>query len=199
MNHLHIVRTKQEKPTVEAESASSKGTQNDERLQERRASQWRDIRYFLIKLAVVLLIAWVTLTQVFGLGKMYGESMYPRLRDGDLLLYYRLQREYHIGDVVLFEQDGTQYVGRIVAMGGDTVNINHADKLIVNGGVQTEEIFYPTSADEAQIELPYTVEENSVFLLCDFRTNGTDSRSYGTVPIQELDGKIIAFFRCRGI
>ena len=56
-----------------------------------------------------------------------------------------------------------------------------------------------TYADDAQIELPYTVEDNCVFLLCDFRTNGTDSRSYGSVPLEELDGKVIAFFRCRGI
>lgn len=199
MNHLHRVQTKQEEPTAEVEKTDSENLRNDEAVQERRASQWRDIRYFLIKLAVVLLVAWITLTQIFGLGKMFGESMYPRLRDGDLFLYYRLQREYRIGDVVLFEQNGIEYVGRIVAMGGDTVNINHADKLIVNGGVQSEEIFYPTSSDGAQIQLPYEVEEDSVFLLCDFRTNGTDSRSYGAVPIQELDGKIIAFFRCRGI
>ena len=86
-----------------------------------------------------------------------------------------------------------------LAAGGDTVNMNHAGKLIVNGGVQSEEIFYPTYADDAQIELPYTVEDNCVFLLCDFRTNGTDSRSYGSVPLEELDGKVIAFFRCRGI
>lgn len=165
----------------------------------RRREQWRDIRYFLIKLAAVLVVGTVVLTQVFGLGIMHGESMYPRLRDGDLFFYYRLQQDYHIGDVVLFEQDGNRFVGRIVAMGGDTVNINHADKLVVNGGVQSEEIFYPTSADDARIELPYTVAEDSVFLLCDFRTNGTDSRSYGAVPIRELDGKIIAFFRCRGI
>lgn len=165
----------------------------------RWVEQWRDIRYFLIKLGVVALILWVALAWVFGFAVMRGESMYPRLRDGDLLMYYRLQQEYRIGDVVLFSQEGETNVGRIVATGGDTVNMNHAGKLIVNGGVQSEEIFYPTYADDAQIELPYTVEDNCVFLLCDFRTNGTDSRSYGSVPLEELDGKVIAFFRCRGI
>lgn len=184
-----------------AAGAASPAASPEEKTAARRAEQWRDIRAFLIKLAVVLLVGAVVLTQVFGLGIMHGESMYPRLRDGDLFLYYRLQQDYHIGDVVLLkpDSDGQQLVGRIVAMGGDTVNINHADKLVVNGGVQSEEIFYPTSAEGARIELPYTVPEGSVFLLCDFRTNGTDSRSYGAVSTRELAGKIIAFFRCRGI
>lgn len=176
-----------------------KSAQDVDTYQSNRAEQWQDIRYFLVKLAVVAAILWVALAWVFGFAVMRGESMYPRLRDGDLLLYYRLQQEYRIGDVVLFARDGETCVGRVVAMGGDTVNMNHAGKLIVNGGVQGEEIFYPTYADDAQIELPYTVGEDCVFLLCDFRTNGTDSRSYGAVPVEALSGKVIAFFRYRGI
>lgn len=159
----------------------------------------RDIRAFLIKLAVTLLAGWVLLGFVFGLAVMEGEDMYPRIRDGDLMVFFRLEEEYYIGDVVTFSRDGQRYTGRIVAQGGDTVEISDAGQLLVNGSVQDEEIFYLTEAVEGGIDLPCEVPEGSVFLLCDFRTNGTDSRSYGPVEIDALDGKVITILRRRGI
>lgn len=158
-----------------------------------------DIRAFLIRLAVTAAAAWILLGVVFGLAVMEGEDMYPRLRDGDLMVYYRLQGEYHIGDVVTFSRDGRRYTGRIVAQGGDRVDLSEAGELLVNGSVQDEEIYYPTQAVGGGTSFPCTVPEESVFLLCDFRTNGTDSRMYGSVETEELDGKVITILRRRGI
>lgn len=159
----------------------------------------RDIRAFFIKLAVVAVAGWVLLGLVFGLAVVQGEDMYPRLRDGDLMLFYRLQKDYYIGDVVTFTLNGRRYTGRIVAQGGDTVDINDNGELLVNGNIQSEEIFYPTQDETGQAELPCEVPADSVYLLCDFRTNGTDSRSYGPVALEQLDGKVIAILRRRGI
>ena len=158
-----------------------------------------DIVYFLIKLAMMALVGWVLLGVVFGVAVMEGEGMYPRLRDGDLMVYYRLQREYHIGDVVTFSQDGRRYTGRVVAQGGDTVDLTEEGQLLVNGSVQDEEIFYLTQRVEGGVTLPCQIPEGSVFLLCDFRTNATDSRSYGPVDLDMLDGKVITILRRRGI
>lgn len=158
-----------------------------------------DIRDFLIKLVVVLLACWVLLGVVFGVAVVQGEDMYPRLRDGDLMVFYRLQQDYYIGDVVTFRQGDRRYTGRIVAQGGDTVDVNDDGELLVNGNVQSEEIFYPTQVSEGQTSLPCTVPDGAVYLLCDFRTNGTDSRSYGPVQISDLDGKVITILRRRGI
>lgn len=159
----------------------------------------RDIVYFLIKLAMMALAGWLLLGAVFGVAVMEGEDMYPRLRDGDLMVYYRLQQEYHIGDVVTFSRDGRRYTGRIVAQGGDTVDLTEEGQLLVNGSVQDEEIFYPTLREEGGISLPCEIPEGSVFLLCDFRTNATDSRNYGPVELDSLDGKVITILRRRGI
>ena len=148
---------------------------------------------------MVLLACWVLLGVVFGLAVVQGEDMYPRLRDGDLMVFYRLQQDYYIGDVVTFRQGDRRYTGRIVAQGGDTVDVNDDGELLVNGNVQSEEIFYPTQVSEGQTSLPCTVPDGAVYLLCDFRTNGTDSRSYGPVQISDLDGKVITILRRRGI
>lgn len=125
--------------------------------------------------------------------------MYPRIRDGDLMLYYRLQREYHTGDVVTFTRDGTRYTGRIIAREADSVNLGDGGELLINENVQSEEIFYPTMKAEGEVTFPCQVPTGSVFLLCDYRTSGTDSRTYGPVKLKELDGKVISIMRRRGI
>jgi signal peptidase I len=154
---------------------------------------------FLIKLSSVLLVIWAIFTFVFGIRQVSGETMYPRLRDGDLVLYYRLEQDYEIGDVVTYEIDGTTFWARIVAQGGDVVEVNGDGQLLVNGNVQQEEVFYVTEPQDGDVTYPVTVEENSYFVLCDFRTVSFDSRTYGTVSKNDLDGKVITLLRRRGI
>jgi signal peptidase I len=125
--------------------------------------------------------------------------MYPRLRDGDLILYNRLERNYTIGDVVVFEINDMTRVARIVAQGGDVVEVTEDGQLLVNGNVQSEEIFYLTQPDALGVTYPYTVEENSYFLLCDFRTASQDSRNYGAIPVEDIYGKVITILRRREI
>lgn len=166
---------------------------------EKVREQKRDILGFFGRLAAAAVILWIVFTFVFGIAPMRGEDMYPRIRDGDLMLFFRMEKDYHIGDVVIFQKDGRRYTGRIVAMENDTVDMTEAGELLINGSVQQEEIFYPTQKSGVQIAFPCMVEEGSVFLLCDFRTNGNDSRGYGTVPVRQLDGKVITILRRRGI
>lgn len=173
--------------------------QDNKQVIKRNKQALQDIRAFLIKLVVIAFIGWLLLGVVFGVTVMEGEDMYPRIRDGDVLIYYRLQQEYHIGDVVTFKRDGRRYTGRIVAQSGDTVDITEEGQLLVNGSVQDEEIFYPTEIIESGIPFPCEIPESSVFLLSDFRTNGIDSRSYGPVDTEELDGKVMTILRRRGI
>jgi signal peptidase I len=159
----------------------------------------RIILEFFVKLGVVCLALWLIFTFAFGILQMHGETMYPRIRDGDLILYNRMERDYTIGDVVVFKVGISTCVARIVAQGGDVVEVNEEGELLVNGNVQEEEIFYPTEAEPLGVSYPYTVEENSYFMLSDFRTNTTDSRSYGAVSVNDFCGKVITILRRRGI
>lgn len=154
---------------------------------------------FVIKLAVILLALWIIFTFVFGISRISGESMYPRLADGDLTVYYRLEGDYQIGDVVTFKEGGIRCFGRIVAQGGDEVSFDAVGQLIVNGNIQQEEIFYRMEEVNSVLELPYTVEEDSYYVLCDFRPIEADSRTYGTISGKDIDGKVITILRRRGI
>lgn len=166
---------------------------------ESEKSQKLSIFCFFVKLFSFLLIIWVMFTFIFGVFQMRGESMYPRIRDGDLLMFYRLENKYCIGDVVTYEINGKRCTARIVAMGNDVVELDASGQLTVNGNIQSEEIYYPTEVLSGGISYPYSVPEGGYFLLCDFRTNGIDSRSYGAVLEDNIDGKIITVLRRRGI
>jgi signal peptidase I len=157
------------------------------------------IAAFFVKLGIVCLALWSIFTFVFGIRQMHGETMYPRLRDGDLILYNRMERNYAIGDVVVFKVGTSTCVARIVAQGGDVVDVDDKGDLLVNGNIQEEEIFYETEADPLGVSYPYTVDEDSYFMLSDFRTNTTDSRSFGAVSVNDFCGKVITILRRRGI
>lgn len=68
-----------------------------------------------VRAAVFLLILYVVFTRVLFLGRVTGMEMYPSLKDGDLALGYRLEREYRTGDIIVYEADGARHFGRIAA------------------------------------------------------------------------------------
>jgi signal peptidase I len=76
--------------------------------------------------------------------------------------------------------------------------MDEAGTLRVNGTVQGGDILYPTYTKEG-LEYPYRIPEGQVFIMGDYRTNTLDSRDYGSIPMEEVKGKIITILRRRGI
>jgi signal peptidase I len=178
---------------------SENENESDEYEQKRKEQLKQATVSYFTKVIVIVLGLWIVFHFVFGLYRMNGECMYPRIRDGDLILYYRMENTYAIGDVVTYKIDEHRKTARIVAMGGDVVSLNEDGQLLVNGNVQEEEIFYPTEKIIGGVSYPYTVPEDSYFVLCDFRTSSYDSRDYGAVSQADINGKVITILRRRGI
>ena len=133
---------------------------------------------------------------VLGLTTAPNNDMYPRVDAGDLLLYYRLDKEVKAQDIVVLKKNDTTYIGRVVAVGGDTVEITEGQALVVNGSAMVESnIFYPTPVYEGFIEYPLTLAEGECFVLSDSRNGGEDSRYYGPVRRDELLGTVITVVR----
>ena len=76
------------------------------------------------------------------------------IKDGDLCLTYRLAK-LGTGDEIAYEQNGKIQFGRIVAMPGDTVDINE-NLINVNGYGVFENTVYPTTAEGSAISFPYS-------------------------------------------
>lgn len=173
------------------------------------------------KLAILVAVFAATFHFVFGIHYLRGNYMFPALRDGDLVMTYKLEEAVK-NDVVLYDMNGEERLGRIVGYAGDTIEFSVDGELMVNGCVASEEIFYPTTErnetknysetndtemksddvnemSDASEKDVYTVPEGAVYVLNDYRSEGTtDSRNFGAVPKTALKGKIFLMMRRRG-
>lgn len=151
-----------------------------------------------VRSIVLVLVLVILFTQVFLITQVSGNGMFPAVKDGDLVLAYRLQKDYAKNDVIVYRWDGQTRVGRIIGREGDVIMMDDSGNLLVNGTTQGGEIMYPTYAKEG-IEYPYVVPEGTVFLLGDYRTQTEDSRDFGPVMKSSIQGKVITILRRRGI
>jgi signal peptidase I len=121
-----------------------------------------------------------------------GHSMEPTLHDGDALVIDRVTyrfRDPAIGDIVMAVTPDTResVVKRVVAVGGDSIGIE--DGVLIRNGRPVDEPY----ADQTQMGGyywgPVDVPDGHVFLLGDNRLESVDSRRYGTVPVDDVEGR----------
>ena len=145
-------------------------------------------------LAVVLLFTFVI--RLIGVD---GHSMVPTLQDGDRLLVLNamLDNDYEYGDIVVLRKDTfleEPIVKRVIAMEGQTVDIDFAEGIVYVDGEALEEDYIrePTYTAEGT-EFPLTVPEGSIFVMGDNRNHSSDSRSsdLGTVDTRYVIGKAV--------
>lgn len=160
------------------------------------------IKSFFKKLLMTIVVLYSLFTFIFGFQVIYNDDMFPKMVPSDLLIYYRLDKEFYVGDVVVVGKNDADYALRIVASGGDEVDISDEGQLIVNGSYQAEtNIFYPTGEYEetaVDIKFPMKLKENEVFALGDMRRGAKDSRYFGPVEKNEIKGKVFALYRRSG-
>ena len=101
-----------------------------------------EIKAFFIRLVILLIFLWLLFGVFFGITPMRGNDMFPRISAGDLLLYYRLEKNFNSGDVLVFRKQGKISTGRVVAHGGDSVEITGDGELKVNGSIVIETKYF---------------------------------------------------------
>lgn len=154
-----------------------------------------EIKAFFIRLVILLIFLWLLFGVFFELHQCV-EMTCPRISAGDLLLYYRLEKNFNSGDVLVFRKQGKISTGRVVAHGGDSVEIT-GWRLKVNGSIVIEtNVFYKILPyDKKKVNYPLSLKKDEVFLLCDYREGGRDSRYFGAVSKKEIKGKVITILR----
>ena len=166
----------------------------------RRCADAEDIAGFLTKFIAIVVLLALLFGFAFGVTPMENDDMSPRISAGDLLLYYRLADDMVTGDVLVFDKDGEQYVGRIVANPGDTVEVTDQATLVVNGSTVLEnDIYYTTPKYDNGPAYPLTLAQDEYFILCDYREGARDSRYFGPVSLAEIKGKVITVVRRSGL
>lgn len=133
-----------------------------------------------------------------------GHSMVPTLQDGDRLLVTTslLSGDYEYGDIVIIQKGsfagGEPIVKRVIATGGQTVDIDfETGAVYVDGTLLEEDYINELTFVEEGTEFPLTVPEGSIFVMGDNRNHSSDSRdaSLGTVDTRYVIGRavILAF------
>lgn len=160
-----------------------------------------DLFVWLQALAACLTVLIVIFTFCGRVVGVEGDSMYPTLHNGDVLLLRSIGYTPKTGDiVVLNKREGVfcdPIVKRIIAVGGQTVSIDYsAGTVTVDGQVLDE----PYIAEEMGPPIdPYenitqvTVPEGSVFVMGDNRNHSSDSRDQrlGTVDERYILGEVV--------
>lgn len=124
-------------------------------------------------------------------------SMRPTLDDGDALVIDKLSyhfRDPRIGDIVTarLPDTGESVVKRVVALAGDSIGFYDGTMLLNDRPVDDS---YAVRKDmQGYFWGPIIVPEGHVFLLGDNYYESTDSRSFGPVPVDAVDGRMLLRF-----
>ncbi|MCL2365453.1 MAG: signal peptidase I [Oscillospiraceae bacterium] len=165
----------------------------------RAPSIWSELGALAVKILVITVILTLIFTFFYGFHRTTDPDMTPMVKTGDLVLFYRLGRDYVIGDLLLLDFQGERQIRRVVARAGDTVDITESG-LVVNGSLQQElDIFQQTWRYENSFDFPLTVGQGQVFVLGDAREGATDSRVYGSVNTEDTLGTVITIIRRRNL
>ena len=105
--------------------------------QEKKNQIKQELLFLILKVAAFVIFIAITLLFLFGISRCGDNSMSPNFKDGDIVVYYRLQKEYLQSDAVVVKKDGKTQVRRIIAKEGDKVDITE-NGLIINGYAQQE-------------------------------------------------------------
>ena len=160
---------------------------------EKFHSQYRKIlRSTIYTLVIVAAFSVLVATLLLPVLQIYGSSMDPTLREGDIVVSVK-GGQIRQGDVVAFYYNNRILVKRVIAVGGDVVNIDVDGNVSVNGEALPEPYLREKSAGQSDLEYPYTVDPNTFFVLGDHRETSVDSRNslIGCSERSEIGGRIV--------
>lgn len=161
----------------------------------RPPSVWRALLALGVKVAALIVAFGLVFTFVYGVARVPDPGMASAVQAGDLVLFYRIDRDYDVGDLVALRYQEHEQVRRVVARGGDVVDIADGG-LVINGSPQQEpNISEHTTRAADGVPFPLTVPDGQVFVLGDARQSATDSRVYGPVDPRNTQGRVITLIR----
>ncbi|MDQ3912585.1 MAG: signal peptidase I [Actinomycetota bacterium] len=180
------------------ETPQSRHDLREERRRERRGRKLSGPTEFIatILIAFALVFGFV---RPFVVEAFYipSESMVPTLEVGDRVFVnkfiYRFSKPER-GDIIVFqsvEAEDQTLIKRVVGVEGDEIRVQ-SGLLFVNGEAQNEP-YLNDAVPTNDFYGPLTVPEDHIFVMGDNRGNSADSRVFGPLPLENVEGE--AFLR----
>ena len=156
--------------------------------QERYGRTLKSTIYTLITVAAIAILVATLLLPIL---QIYGSSMSPTLQDGDIVLTIKTSK-FETGDVIAFYYNNKILVKRVIATSGDWVNMDEDGDVTINGNQLYEPYVVDKSVGECNIDFPYQVPEEQLFVMGDHRSVSIDSRSttIGCISQEQIVGKL---------
>lgn len=162
-----------------------------------RTKAW--LKENLEAILVAFVLAMLIRTYVIQAFRIPTGSMIPTLKIGDRLIaskyIYRFE-EPQRGDVIIFrcpDDPDKEFVKRLVGLPGEDIEIRQG-KIYINGEICEEprisEFYYYNQGPFGGYGQVLKVPEDSYFVLGDNSGNSRDSRYWGYVPKEMVNGKV---------
>ena len=150
------------------------------------------LRNTISSLIVVAAIAVLVSMLFLPVLRVTGTSMTPTLQNDELVVC-RKRGTFQSGDIIAFYFNNKILLKRVIGVAGDIIDIDDSGTVYVNGEALEEPYLNEKALGECDIELPYQVPDERVFVMGDHRSTSVDSRStaVGCVAEEAVVGKVI--------
>lgn len=161
---------------------------------------WRNFDFFICLIAVVI-FALAIKGAIVEPVRVVGSSMSPTFSTNDYVFVEKVTfafRNPQHGEVVICyypdsaygaNQSYTSRIKRVVGVAGDAISADEEGYLVVNGE-RVEESYLPEGRTTPRLPDGFTVPDGYVYVLGDNRSNSTDSRAVGALPLNKIVGKV---------
>ena len=187
-------------PEAHSQSSDTVGTKDTNEKNGKGKGQtmlqvvWETVRYAAVA-AIIIIPIRTFIAQPFVVS---GNSMFPTFHNGEYLIVDETTKylgTYHRGDVVIlrYPNDPSKYfIKRVIGLPGETVTIQNGTVSITSAIQTTPLVLDEPYVKNAKFDNSIRVLTDSEFyVMGDNRAQSSDSRVWGPVPKDLMDGKAL--------
>ena len=181
-----------------------------------KKDSFKEIKSIGLTIISSIVLVSIINTKVFAMAKVQQSSVENTLHSGEKLFIDKLSYSFtepKRGDIIIFLKDEekgnlikesyncfkeiislnnindtrVRYVKRVIGIPGDEINIEQGN-VYINGEKLNEE-YIKGETYEREVSFPLKVGEGEIFVLGDNREGSKDSRDFGTIKIEQVEGR----------
>lgn len=160
--------------------------------------QKRNVPLWIVLFSISLIILLLRFISPVSFCEVYGISMLPNFKEGDLLRVKKIKDPNSVAryDVVVVNSPDGKIIKRVVGLPGEEIEIME-DGSVYADGVLLEELFqYQNERIDGSSKGVFLLDGNSYFVLGDNSNHSLDSREFGPFKSKQIYGiveKVILF------